>query len=455
MKKRIFIATLTLALIITGCTGTAAVNETPTVQPEEETITSEEPAEAEQPPAEAPAEETAGGETEETQEDDMTENNNSYEALSAASLHFNHELMGTLQGDKNAFFSPYSILSALAMTDSGAVGATKEELEKALGIADLEAFEQDIKNYLEKPKDEKAYINTANGIWIDQSLKLSDDFDAVFKKDVEDNFKAQISTVDFKNNSQKVGKEISDWVAEATEGFISNYNVVCDEDTVMDLINAVYFYGEWYSPFAAIDTYDDTFHGKTRDTTVSMMSKEETDKQYVGDYKGISALTLPYENREIQMDIFISADKSRSKDILEIFNSLSEEEQKGLFEELDNAEPVEINSLKLPKFTLDETFPDMEEALKAAGINRAFSNNNEFSGIAENIYISKVNHRARIEVDEEGSRAAAVTEVDMVLGSAFIPEKEIINFIVDGPFVFVIRDRSAGNVLFTGYVTDL
>lgn len=457
-RKHILLLTALAAVMLFGCSSGGSEEPVLVEQPnvdEAEEIFEPQAAKDEAAQSETPDEDvqdTAPDTTEDMNE--KTEERN-FDELKAASEHFNYELLSTLSGEDNIFYSPYSLMSALALADVGATGETKEELEKALGIGDMSEFEKDLKAYMSKEVNENARLTTANGIWLNDTLLLADDFETGYKQDAIKYFNANVTKADFAGNAEGIKQEISGWVRENTEGFIPDYSPNCDKDTVMALINAVYFYGKWASPFSPDDTENDIFHGINGDSDISMMNKYDIHNRYIEDYNGISAAALPYRGEEIEMDILMGKDGSGADSILDLVKGLSEEELRDLFDSIDNAEYIRLKRLALPKFEMDKTFTSIEQALKDIGIEKAFSSRDEFDKIAHEIFISQVNHRAKLEVDEEGSRAAAVTEIGFSTTSLMEePEREI-NFIVDRPFVFFIRDCSADNILFAGFVRDL
>ena len=412
----------------------------------------------EQGQAELPEEEELPEEQEQAglpEEEKQTGENGVFKALGASSMHFNYKLLQEIKGDRNIFYSPYSLAGALALANAGAEGETAGELERALGIEDFSAFERDYKEYMEREQSEGARLSTANGIWIKDGLKLADDFETGYKAEAEEYFDAEVKTVDFINDLDSVKRDISAWVREKTENFISDYESGAGSTTVMALINAVYFYGEWLDSFAPKDTQEEEFNGIKGKSTVSLMNKYRDHIRYISSNKGIRAVALPYKDDNIEMEIFISSDEDKGGEILDLVKGLSEEELSELFESLDNVHNSLITRLALPKFELDETFPSLDETLKRIGIEKAYKGRGDFKKIAEEIYISGVNHRARLEVDEEGSRAAAVTEISFEATSMIAEPEEEINFVVNRPFVFFIRDRKANNVLFAGFVRDL
>ncbi|MCR5526684.1 MAG: serpin family protein [Lachnospiraceae bacterium] len=362
---------------------------------------------------------------------------------------FNWKLFDSADAENNLFYSPYSIASAIALADLGAKGTTKEEIEAVLGIDDLETFEQQIKLFAENNTSDTAKLTTANSVWIDKSLSLSDEYEEVFKNPAEFYFDGELKSVDFKNDTENVKKEISSWVSDKTDKLIDDYESVADGNTVADILNAVYFYGEWSNKFSAEDTESQKFKGTEGDSFVDMMHMEDNSFSYVENVDGITAVALPYSNSSIEMDIMMSADES--KDLDDVWDSSNSEK---IFSSLDEADTSEISELELPKFEMDVTFDGLKDSLESLGINSAFSKNADFTGIAENLTVSDISHRAKVEVNEDGTKAAAVTEMTMEL-TAMKDEGENIKFIVDRPFIFTIRDRESGMIIFTGRVNNL
>ena len=351
-------------------------------------------------------------------------------------------------GDKNIFYSAYSIESAIAMADLGADGETKSEIESVLGIDDLQKFSEQYKIFRERENSDTAKLTTANSVWIDKSLKLADNVDEDFNKPAENYFGGELKNADFKNDSEKVKKEISDWVKEKTENLIPDYQSIAGKETVADIINAVYFYGEWQDKFKADDTHSQEFKGKNKTATVDMMQNDNGNFRYLAEKDGVTALALPYSGSSVEMDILMSADASKN-----ITDLLKADNAEGIIEALDASSETDVD-LSLPKFSMDITFDGLEDALKKLGMNAAFGGSADFSKIAADLKVSGINHKAKVEVDEEGSKAAAVTEM-MMETTAFMPGDEKVEFTVDRPFVFVIRDKESGVILFTGRVLDL
>ncbi|MCR4891081.1 MAG: serpin family protein [Lachnospiraceae bacterium] len=372
-------------------------------------------------------------------------------SLSSAVNSFNWKLLGEMDDKGNLFYSPYSLFSALALTDIAAKGDTKTEIESALSITDLQAIESEMKDYLSlKAAEKSAVLNTANAVWLDKSLKTSDNYETDFVAPAKDYFGGDFFQADFKNGLSQTKQQIKDWVSEKTNGFIPDYESAATGDTMADVLNAVYFYGEWEFPFIASSTAEETFHGLSGDRPAQMMSQKGLNLRYLREKDGISALAFPYRNTNIEMDLFIPAE-GRNENISELWGKTRPEE---ILSALDKAELTSINYLSFPKFQMDVTMDGLTDTLKNMGIQTAFSQNADFSGLAEAMYISSIAHRAKIEVDEEGSRASAVTEAVMEITSAEM-DGDIINFIADKPFLYLIRDKETGIILFTGRLNDI
>ena len=230
---------------------------------------------------------------------------------------------------------------------------------------------------------------------------------------------------------------------------IPDYKSISNQMTRADLINAIYFYGEWALPFEAEDTREQSFYGTGGETTVDMMSQGNVFLPYLETDSGLRVLGFPYVRNGFEMDLIIGEPGE------DIAAAVKKENLPELLAALDGQEDTRIETLQMPKFTMDITYPELAEALKGVGMKRAFSDAADFSNLAKNLMISDVNHRAKLEVDELGSKAAAVTEVVMVEGAMILPEEPAPEFIVDRPFFFVIRECDTGMILFAGHVNNL
>lgn len=352
--------------------------------------------------------------------------------------------------DENLFYSPFSLSSALSAAMSGAKGETALQMGQVLGITDIEAFLDSYKAYCDSMPEEGAKLTTANALMLDQSyVRENGPVKEDFTKKLQDKMQAEIRELDFRNDLPSAKKEISDWVEKNTEGMIADYNSSADETTVLDLINAIYFFGEWQEKFAAEDTWNQTFHGKQKDVEVPMMHNHGLYLNYA-EKADFRALELPYLESGIAMDLILPKEETGDADWEAVFA-----EENDILSALDESEKVKVEALALPKFEEDQSLTGLRDILVQAGMKDAFASDRaDFTGIAPRLYISDVAHRAKIEVDEEGSRAAAVTEVIMALGAA-APEEDPLLFICDRPFLYVIREVRTNTVLFTGLMNQM
>ncbi len=442
MKKAFLILMVTVA--VTACLyGCSEKNAEPTVEPVSEEPVSEEPV-SEEPSAEEDKEPTAedhGGAEVAGEAGSLAESVNS----------FNRKLYESYGEEGNLFYSPFSIASALALTKLSAKGETEEEIRNVLSIEDEQAFLKEMQTLSEGERSEKAYFDSASALFIDSSLNLSPDYEKAFKEPAEEYFGGEFKTLDFRGDLSGAKKEIKDFVSDKTEGMISDYESSAGVDTVADILNAVYFYGEWEDKFDHSDTFKELFHGKAGDTDVEMMHKNRESFRYVSDMDGIKAVALPYSEGNYEMDVLVWADEEK-EDYSALFKDGAEER---VLKALDDAEKTELGTLAIPKFSMDLELDGLKEKLEGMGMKKAFTNEADFSLLAENLKITDISHRAKVEVDEEGSRAAAVTEIMMTLTSVMPEEKPQEDFIADRPFVFLIRDRRSGVILFTGRVNDI
>ena len=462
MKKRWLsgiMAGIFLTGMLGGCTdkGASVVENKPTESSQESSESAEIPSESpesmteESESTEAPAEATEEvKETVEIQPVSDSINTDGWSSLKTSVNLVNWDLYLYEGQDKNVFYSPFSIVSAMGLTDLAAKGETKEQIEKALHIDDPEAFRQEMMNYLAKNKEsDTTYFRSANAIWLSDQLVLSDSSKTDFFEPATKYFEGFSGQLDFQGDIEKSKETIKDWVSDNTDGFIDNYDSSVTEDTFADIMNAIYFYGEWKNKFKAEDTVDGEFHGINGDTTEKMMKLSGKNMSYLADKDGITALAVPYSDGNLEMDIMMSADESKT--INDVFDPAKADE---ILDELDNADEAKLGTFRLPKFSMDAKFNNLSEIFKSWGMDAAFSDSADFTGLADKMYISDIAHQAKLEVDEEGSRAAAVTEVTLGITSIQMPEDEV-DFIVDRPFVFVIRDKENGLILFTGRINNL
>lgn len=375
----------------------------------------------------------------------------SFDQLKNGINEFSMNMYSALPADENIFYSPYSIVSALSMLDVGAGGTTKNELENALGITDLDKWNDEMKAYLSKDWSQNTFVNTANSVWMNKGTTWAANINSDFLTPAKDYYSGEIYEADFDGQADKVVQNVNNWVSDNTNKMIPEILKEIPGGTVMMLINAVYFEGKWDTPFTEDKTFQSSFYGTDKESVVDMMHLYGEHFAYMdnGEIKGI---TLPYDGDNVVMKVFMPT--TDDGDINKLFDKLSNEEKQKLIDSLDDASNVEIDTLQLPKFTDEQSIDGLDDILKNMGIQSAYSESADFSKIADGIAVSSVNHKAKVIVDENGTKAAAETDI-MIKETAMMPSEETYNFIVDKPFVYVIEDQSTGMILFMGRVNSL
>ncbi|MGI6167180.1 MAG: serpin family protein [Eubacteriales bacterium] len=349
----------------------------------------------------------------------------------------------TVDENKNSLISPLSVILALAMTANGADTGTLEQMQAYLaGDISLSEFNEYLYYYYTNlPSTEKSRLGIANSIWFrDDENRLT--VNKEFLQTNADYYKASIYKSDF---GAKTLEDINKWVSDKTDGMIDKILDKIDEDTVMYLINAIVFDARWQKVYNKNDISSGQFtdiSGQVQ--TVDFMYSEET--LYLDDGKA-TGFIKPYENGYS----FAALLPNEGIAIADYINSLTGE---GFLNIVNNAENTLV-SAGLPKFSYDYTV-QMNDALKELGIPKAFSAEQaDFSRLGRstrgNIYIGEVLHKTFISVDELGTKAGAVTKVEMK-DEAYI-ETKIVK--LDRPFVYAIIDNSTGLPVFIGAVMSI
>ncbi len=347
-------------------------------------------------------------------------------------------------GGENVFISPLSISTALAMTYQGAEGTTREAMANALQLSGLdgEVLNESYKNLLRylKQADSKLQLDINNSIWIREGKPIKEEFLSVNKTI----FDAYVTTLDFSQAS--AASTINKWIDDSTKGKIKKMiDPPIPSDIIMYLINAIYFKGQWSDQFDTKMTFGSRFNsmdGKTSD--IMMMSRYGT--VIFGKTEEYKAVRLPYGKGDIAMYCILPEKGTDINDFVEQMNLEKWAEIRNTLKETKDVR------LQIPRFNLEYGIKNLNDALTGLGMGVAFSNDANFSGMGDNIAISRVLHKAVIEVNEEGSTAAGVTVVEMKETSAVMDPPE---FIADRPFVFIIADDETGSILFMGKVLSI
>ena len=339
---------------------------------------------------------------------------------------------------ENVLISPLSVALALAMTANGADGTTAEEMQAVLGGYSMEELNAYLHTWMKNlPSESQAKLELANSIWYRDAAELN--VKEAFLQTNVDHYDASIYQDAF---DQETVKKINQWVKTNTDGMIPHILNEIDPDTMMILINALAFDAKWNKPYEKSDVNEEIFTALdgTEQTAQMMRSiefiylEEENAVGFLRNYKGgnysFGAL-LP--NEGITLSEFI--------------DSLTVEGWKSL---LQNAQE-EVISAYLPKFS-NEYSMELNDALKAMGMPSAFNGAN-FSKISDcALFIDRVIHKTFIEVDEQGTKAAAVTGIMLNKGASGMPEKEVR---LDRPFVYFILDNNTNLPIFMGTVTSI
>jgi len=344
--------------------------------------------------------------------------------------------------DQNIFISPLSILLALAMTYNGAMDDTNLAMAEALGFKgfDMEELNSGFHDLMISIKNADSDIDLAiaNSIWYKLGFKAKEDFVERNKK----YFSSEVNEIDFA--APEAVDTINGWIEEATKGKIEKMLTNIPVDVVMYLINAIYFKGNWTYPFDENLTSDDDFYlldGSTK--KVPMMSQQENFGYYKGD--NFSSVKLPYGQEKMAMYIILP-DKGTGVD--SVIESMDAER----WNEIKDSFYGKEVSFTMPRYKMEYGIKLLNDVLAELGMGIAFGPGADFSGISPDIFISRVLHKAVIEVNEKGSEAAAATVVEMM--ESAMPVEEIIEFVVNRPFFFIIADDRSGSIIFMGKVVE-
>jgi len=363
--------------------------------------------------------------------------------------------LGEEQG--NLFFSPYSISTALAMTYAGARGQTESQMAKVLYFPIVagekvppetllqpgqfhSAFGEVVKALNERAKKGGYELAVANALWGQKGYKLLGDF----LKLIETEYGGQLAEVDFVRAAEAARKTINTWVEEKTKDKIKELIKpgVLDAMTRLVLTNAIYFKGNWARHFKKDRTRQAPFTLLTGEKVDAAMMNQ-TDQFGYMEAEDFQALELPYVDNELSMIILLP---KQIDGLPEFEKTLNLENLSQWVGKLHRREVI----VSVPKFKMTSQF-SLAAVLKSMGMADAFSPEAaDFSGItgSRDLFISAVIHQAYVDVNEEGTEAAAATAVTMRLTSVGPSQTPV--FRADHPFLFLIRDNHSGSILFIG-----
>ncbi|SKC68743.1 serpin family protein [Maledivibacter halophilus] len=352
------------------------------------------------------------------------------------------ELYKEQEQKENIVISPMSISTALSMTYNGAKGTTREGMDKTLSYNGIkkDALNESYKNLLNYfQSTEGVELNIANSIWIREGVTVKDDFITTNR----DNYFAKIENLDF--SQEDATNIINNWISQSTKGKINKMlESPISNNVMMYLINAVYFKGQWYDKFDKNRTYEDVFYNNSNNTSKVLMMSKTSDIQYAstGNYK---AIKLPYKDTSKSMYLLLP---NENVTMDEFINNLNKDTWHEMKESLQETKDVYV---KIPRFKVEYGIKDLKNVLRQLGMEEAFSESADFSGIKEGIFINKVLHKAVIEVNEEGSEASGVTVVEMTESAQIEPDE----FIANRPFIYAIEDDKTYTLLFMGVMSHM
>lgn len=367
--------------------------------------------------------------------------------IEEGNLKFAFDLYSKLKSkDGNIFLSPYSVSSALAMTYGGAKNNTEKQMAKAL------QFPYDQKNVHEgfnkfnshiSAINEKGdvNINVANSIWPAKNYTFLENYVNLLKNE----YGISILPQDFAKDAEEARVNINTWVEGKTNKKIVDLigKGVLDKLTKLVLINAIYFKGDWKTQFNKDLTREADFYSAGKNVKIQMMSSKAKYK-YAEDNL-VQVVELPYKGDDLSMVVILP----KNKDSLSIVESSLNSEIMSVW---DKAMLIKEVNLFIPRFKMEWGTEALDQPLKDLGMIDAFSPKADFSGMTgkTDLFIKTVLHKAFIEVNEEGSEAAAATAV--VMARASINGPKPIFFRADHPFLFMIKENSTGSILFMGRV---
>jgi serine protease inhibitor len=348
------------------------------------------------------------------------------------------------QRKANVFISPLSASMALGMTANGANGPTYDEMRSTLRLsgATREDVDSGYKSLITMLRglDPRTNFSIANSIWFDQRFS----FNASFVEEGKQYFDAQVRALDFKSASAVT--TINSWVSAQTNNRIPEILDRIGSSEVMLLVNAIYFHGIWQKQFDKSETFDAPFYGASGSVTTVPMMVRAAGFQYAATSK-YEAVDLPYGNSAFTMTVVLP---NRRADIDAFAQSFNLEKWTSVVSSLHHS----VVEVFIPRFRM-EWQRSLNDDLQQLGMRLAFGNADftRMSPLSLDLFITRVLQKTVVDVDEEGTEAAAATVAMVELGRARRSTPAV--FLADRPFLVVIRERSSGTILFIGKIAKL
>ena len=352
------------------------------------------------------------------------------------------KVLGSAGENENVMISPLSISIALSMTLNGADGATRDSMLKALRLNGItpDEINDSFKNLTGAllSVDKRVLISIANSVWVEKNFTVKKSFTDILTNYYDAEYRS------FDINDASAPDKINVWIEDKTNGLIKEMIDKLEDNTVMLLINAIYFKGIWKSQFDKSKTAEMPFYKSGGSHVDVPMMKQKTDfRVHEGD--GLVVAEFPYGQGNFVMDIIIPNDQGSFSKTLAM---LSDENYTSWINQMSSRE----TDLSFPRFKYGFK-KKLKDILTDMGMGIAFSNDADFSNITDlhDLLINDVAHQSFIETNEEGTEAAAATVVEIGLTSA--PPTPLV-LKLDHPFIYIIREVTTNTIIFMGKVAD-
>jgi serpin B len=376
---------------------------------------------------------------------DANFNQNAFDSLVKGNNEFGFKLYSQLSKTDNQFFSPYSITFAFGVLGEASNGKTKEELDNLFGYPSLELRKTSFANFYNiiNNNSSEYKLNTVNALWVNNNFSLLQEY----VNTVEQYYGAKLDNIDF-SDAEKASDIINKWVEDQTNNKIQDIisKDFISAETRIVIANAIYFKGKWDIAFKEKYTEEKDFTNDSgKVSKVNMMQLfEERFRYYDDNY--LQAIELPYKGNDLSMIVVLPR-----KDL----NSLIGFDN-NYFNTIIDGLGNETVDLYLPKFKLEVTYNNLKDNLGQLGLKEVFTDKADLSGFTgeRNLYVSDVIHKAFVEVNEEGTEAAAATVIGVKMTSSIeLPEEPKV-FNANHPFMFYIIDNKTKTILFFGSIVE-
>jgi len=350
--------------------------------------------------------------------------------------------------DKNQIMSPVSIALALALLENGADGNTRDELKRVLiengASADVLTTYRALEQQL-RISDEKTKLTIANGLFQDKDLKLKQDY----LTSTRDCYETEISQVDFKNQLEQTRQKVNQWVSDKTSQKIPELfkQGSLNQGDRMVLANAVYFKASWKNSFSKTATKQDTFYKNGQDKqTVQYM--HETSSHHISESDDLTALELAYSHQDLSMVVVLPKARDGLRNLEKRLTG------KQLRDIISRMEQRQVK-VQLPKFGVRSEI-NLKDTLSKMGLESMFSKSANFDRMSETkLEVDNGIHEAYININENGTEAAAATGFSMNTRSMPHATVEPVSFVADHPFLYAIVHKGTGAIVFLGKVNSV